>query len=225
MIQPPLLFRIEPMTLADIREVIAVERASYSLAWPAKAYDYELQKNDLAHYFVLRLLPPPASQPLADLSNRPHNQPTIQPTNRPSRSVIGLGGFWLMADEIHISTIAVQPIWRGLGLGEWLLVKLLVEGQALGGAIATLEVRPSNQAALALYRKYNFQEVGRRPHYYNDNGEDALILTTPNLSLPDYQAMFQQRQAALNQRLVKIRADTITRRRFGHNESNPLTGV
>ena len=218
MIQPALPFRIEPMSLADIPEVIAVERASYSLAWPAKAYDYELQKNDLAHYFVLRLLPlPPSIHPLTDLSNQPTIHPTNEPMNHPPPPVIGLGGFWLMADEIHISTIAVQPIWRGLGLGEWLLVELLVEGQALGGAIATLEVRPSNQAALALYRKYNFQEAGRRPHYYSDNGEDALIFTTPRLSLPDYQAMFQQRQAALSQRLAKIKMETITRRRAAQN--------
>ena len=192
-------FRIEPMTLADIPQVIAVEHASYSLTWPAKAYDYELQKNDLAHYFVLHFL------------NQPPNQPSIQPTTQPATTVIGLAGFWLMADEIHISTIAVQPNWRGLGLGEWLLVRLLVEGQALGGVIATLEVRPSNQAALALYRKYDFQEAGRRSHYYSDNGEDALILTTPRLTLPDYQAMFQQRQTALNQRLVKIGVETINR--------------
>ncbi len=218
MIQPTLPFRIEPMTLADIPEVIAVERASYSLAWPAKAYDYELQKNDLAHYFVLRLLPLPSS---ILPPNQQISQLTNQPTNQPPPPVIGLGGFWLMADEIHISTIAVQPIWRGLGLGEWLLVKLLVEGQALGATVATLEVRPSNRAALALYRKYSFQEVGRRAHYYNDNGEDALILTTPNLRLPDYQARFQQRQAALDQRLAKIKVDTITRRRSAQNESSP----
>lgn len=202
-------FRIEPMALADIPEVIAVEQASYSLTWPAKAYDYELQKNDLAHYFVLRFQNQSA--------DRPTDRPTNQLTNHPSTTVIGLGGFWLIADEIHISTIAVQPIWRGLGLGEWLLIRLLVEGQALGGAIATLEVRPSNQAALALYRKYDFQEAGCRPRYYSDNGEDALILTTPRLTLPDYQAMFQQRQAALNQRLAQIGAATVNRLRPTQN--------
>jgi ribosomal-protein-alanine N-acetyltransferase len=206
-------FRIEPMTLADIPEVIAVEQASYSLTWPAKAYDHELQKNDLAHYFVLRFLNQPTNQPTNQLASQPTNYPFIHP----SPAVIGLAGFWLMSDEIHISTIAVQPNWRGLGLGEWLLIRLLAEGQALGGLIATLEVRPSNVAALALYRKYDFQEVGRRPRYYSDNGEDALILTTPRLTLPDYQAMFQQRQAALNQRLAQIGVEAINRLRTTQN--------
>ena len=196
--------------MADIPEVIAVERASYSMTWPAKAYDYELQQNDLAHYFVLRTLQQPANRPPDSLTNSPNGQlPGDQAAVVAGRHqpVIGLGGFWLMADEIHINTIAVQPGWRRLGLGEWLLVTLLQAGQALGVAFATLEVRSSNQAALALYYKYKFHNVGRRRHYYSDNGEDALILTTPLLSLPDYQAMFRQRQAELYQRLASMAVD------------------
>jgi ribosomal-protein-alanine N-acetyltransferase len=175
------------MTLADIPRVVAVEQASYAMTWPAKAYRHELQQNDLAHYFVLRLTP----------------QLTTQ------SALIGLGGFWLMADEIHISTIAIHPDWRGLGLGEWMLTRLLEEGQALGAAVATLEVRPSNRAARSLYEKYGFQEVGRRRNYYTDNGEDALILTTPTLNLADYQELFQQRRAGLFQRLADITLDKL----------------
>lgn len=202
-------FRIEPMTVTDIPEVIAVERASYAMTWPRKAYDYELRHNDLAHYFVLRysIQQPPNDLPeTTDQATDTADNSRLPVRNRQA-GVIGLGGFWLMASQIHISTIAVHPDWRGLGLGEWLLVTLLEAGHSLGAESATLEVRPSNQAALALYRKYNFQEVGRRPRYYRDNNEDALILTTPPLALPDYRAMFQQRQAALAQRLAKIGVD------------------
>jgi ribosomal-protein-alanine N-acetyltransferase len=191
MSQPELPFSIEPMTLADIPEVVAVEQASYSMIWPAKAYDHELRKNDLAHYFVLRAAPQPTNHQL--------KQPPL----------IGLGGFWLMIDEIHISTIAIHPDWRGLGLGEWMLIKLLEEGGALGAEVATLEVRPSNRAARSLYEKYGFLEVGRRRNYYIDNGEDALILTTPSLSLPDYQTMFRQRRAALFRRLARVTLDKL----------------
>lgn len=187
MSQPTLPFRIEPMTLADIPRVVAVEQASYAMTWPAKAYRHELQQNDLAHYFVLRLAP----------------QSTAQ------SSLIGLGGFWLMADEIHISTIAIHPDWRSLGLGEWMLTRLLEEGQALGAAVATLEVRPSNLAARSLYEKYGFQEVGRRRHYYTDNGEDALILTTPPLSQADYQEMLEQRRAEVFRRLAQVTLDKL----------------
>jgi ribosomal-protein-alanine N-acetyltransferase len=208
---PLLPFTIEPMTLADIPAAIAVEHASYSMTWPAKAYDYELQNNNLAHYFVLRtfLTRPPRFN--IELSSKYGGQPsavsglTEETGISPGPpTMIGLAGFWLMADEIHISTIAVQPDWRGLGLGEWLLLHLFEAGLALEAAVVTLEVRPSNGAALALYQKYCFEQVGRRRHYYSDNDEDALILTTPALTSPDYQAMLAQRRESLYQRLSRL---------------------
>ena len=179
------------MRLPDIPQVINIDRLSYSMTWPQRAYDYELQQNKLAHYFVLRTV--------SSRSDGPESSSTI----------IGLGGFWMMADEAHLTTIAIHPHWRRLGLGEWMLITLLEKGQALGARVATLEVRPSNHRALSLYQKYNFQAVGRRLHYYNDNGEDALIFTTPPLVLPDYQAMLRQRKAVLVQRLAKIKVDKI----------------
>jgi [ribosomal protein S18]-alanine N-acetyltransferase len=175
-------FRIEPMTLADIPQVLAVEQASYTMQWPRKAYEHELTQNKLAHYFVLRA-----------------TLPNPQPSN-----LIGMTGFWLMADEAHISTLAVHPAWRRHGLGEWLLLHLLEQAQVLGAIVATLEVRPSNQAALGLYQKYDFQEQGRRVHYYSDNGEDALIFTTPLLAALDYQTMLAQRRVALSARLAQF---------------------
>jgi ribosomal-protein-alanine N-acetyltransferase len=231
MSQQVLPFRIEPMTLADIPEVIAIERLSYSMTWPQKTYDYELQRNELAHYFILRLL----NRPARELTNQQIGQPAdpqdescasatgaqpslnSEPSGRglsrvvsgPAETIIGLGGFWLIADQIHISTIAIHPNWRRLGLGEWMLITLLEEGLALGANIATLEVRPSNHTAILLYGKYDFREVGRRPRYYSDNSEDALIFTTPPLALPDYQAMFHQRKATLTQRLAQIDIDKV----------------
>jgi len=175
-------FRVEPMTLADIPQVLAVEQASYTMQWPRKVYEHELAQNKLAHYFVLR-------------TNLPNPNPG---------DLIGMAGFWLMADEAHISTLAVHPAWRRHGLGEWLLLHLLAQAQLLDAAVATLEVRPSNQAALGLYQKYNFQEQGRRVHYYSDNGEDALILTTPPLAALDYQTMLAQRRTALLTRLAQL---------------------
>jgi len=176
-------FRIEPMQIADIPQVIAVEQAAYTMQWPQKAYEHELTENKLAHYFVLR---------------------TILPIGPAESDLIGMAGFWLLVDEAHISTIAVHPQWHRQGLGEWLLINIIYEAQILGAVVATLEVRPSNIAALALYNKYNFAEVGRRPRYYNDNNEDALILTSPPLATLDYQAMLTQRKTALQQRLANI---------------------
>jgi ribosomal-protein-alanine N-acetyltransferase len=164
----------------DIPDVMAVEQAAYTMPWPRKAYAYELKENKLAHYFVLRTY---------------------------KQQLIGMGGIWLLADEAHIMTLAVHPHQQGHGLGEWLLIALLEAAQELGAKVATLEVRPSNQAARSLYQKYNFQEVGRRPRYYSDNREDALIMTTPELASPDYQAMLHQQKNKLLQRLAKIDAD------------------
>lgn len=179
-------FHIEPMQLADIPQVIVVEQAAYTMQWPQKAYEYELTGNKVAHYFVLR---------------------TTLPIDPAESDLVGMAGFWLLADEAHISTLAIHPQWQQQGLGEWLLVNIIEEAQTLGAVVATLEVRPSNQAALALYQKYNFAQVGRRPHYYNDNNEDALILTSPPLATLDYRAMLTQRKTALQQRLTNIEVD------------------
>jgi [ribosomal protein S18]-alanine N-acetyltransferase len=185
-------FTIEPMTLADIPAVVALDQLCYSLTWPARAYDYELQKNEFAHYWVVRSpLPVPAP---ADSEQNPGNLATP----------IGIGGLWLLADEAHINTVAIHPTRRGLGLGEGLLLHLLEAGPPLGAQVATLEVRPSNQPALALYHKYGFEQTGYRRAYYEDNGEDALILTTPPLASPDFQAMLAQHQTALIRRWKKI---------------------
>lgn len=171
---------------------IAIEQAAYATTPPRRDYDDELQRNLLARYFGLRTLLP---QP------NPGGESQVEAS---PAHLIGVGGFWLMADEIHIITLAITPAWKGRGLGEWLLLAMLEKGRLLGAKVATLEVRPSNQAAIRLYQKYKFQQVGARPNYYRDTDEDALIFTTPDLTLPDYQAMLTQHKARLWTRLAQI---------------------
>ena len=92
-----------------------------------------------------------------------------------------------MVDEAHVTTFAVLPAYRRRGLGGrllWTLMELAVE---LGATVVTLEVRLSNAAARRLYQRFGFRPVGVRPRYYSDNGEDALIMTTEPLDLPDMQ--------------------------------------
>jgi ribosomal-protein-alanine N-acetyltransferase len=124
--------------------------------------------------------------------------------------VLGYGGFWLMHDEAHISTLAVRAGWRRLGLGELLLIALLDEARRLGAYRATLEVRVSNVAAQALYAKYGFEQVGRRKAYYSDNREDALILTTPEFDSPACQTLVNARRRDLLRRLAQIMLDKIS---------------
>lgn len=185
--QQHLSLKIEPLTLEDIRAAILLEQVAYATQPPRRDYDRELQYNPLAHYLALRV-------------SRSHT-PTNSKAEGGSSQLIGLAGFWLVADEIEIMTLAISPRWKGFGLGDWLLLNVLEKGKALGAKTATLEVRPSNHVAISLYKKYQFQEVGRRPNYYPDNLEDALILTTPPLDLPDYQALLTRYKAELLQRI------------------------
>ena len=90
--------------------------------------------------------------------------------------VVGFAGCWVTCDEAQITNIALLPDWRGQGLGTRLMADLMAATKARGCTAMTLEVRPSNTAALALYHHYGFKEAGRRKGYYTDNGEDAIIM-------------------------------------------------
>ncbi|MBM4372354.1 MAG: ribosomal protein S18-alanine N-acetyltransferase [Deltaproteobacteria bacterium] len=82
---------------------------------------------------------------------------------------------WMVADEVHVLDLAVDPEARGLGLGRALTDAALDAGRREGAVCAVLEVRPSNHGARRLYEGMGFRVVGRRPRYYR-NGEDALVM-------------------------------------------------
>jgi [ribosomal protein S18]-alanine N-acetyltransferase len=151
---------VDPMRLEDVPAVHAIERLSFRTPWPAYAFDQELRGNRLARYVVARA----------------------------GDALVGFAGVWLMVDDAHITTFGVHPDWRRQGIGRQLLVNLAELSVAIGARRMTLEVRASNQAAQALYRGFGFEIVGRRPRYYTDDGEDALIMTTPELDDPRMQA-------------------------------------
>jgi len=115
--------------------------------------------------------------------------------------VLGYAGAWHLVDELHVSTIAVHPDWRRRGLGELLLLSLVDRGLELGVRRATLEVRASNLAAQALYRKYGFETLSMQKAYYSDNNEDAYIMGTPDLATATFQARLHTWQAQLYARL------------------------
>jgi [ribosomal protein S18]-alanine N-acetyltransferase len=154
------------MTVEDIPSVHAIERASFAVPWPDDAYRSELVTNRLASYVVARA----------------------------GDAVVGFAGLWVMVDEAHITTFAVDPRWRRRGVGQWLLLRLLELANDRRAREATLEVRLSNMPARRLYEKYGFRPVGIRPRYYSDNGEDALIMTTDALA-----------SAGMRERLVRLR--------------------
>jgi ribosomal-protein-alanine N-acetyltransferase len=96
--------------------------------------------------------------------------------------VVGFIGYWLIGDEVHISTFAIHPDYRMQGIGELMMVQALGMARSRGAKVATLEVRVSNSPAIHLYHKLGFVQVGTRAGYYRDNGEDAYLMTLHTLA-------------------------------------------
>lgn len=148
-------FEIREMTLGDLPAVLQIDRASFSNPWPERSYKYELTENPAAHLFVVE---------------------------RADHRVIGYLGYWLIGDEVHISTFAVHPDHRMRGIGEDMLVSALKVAAGKGAQVATLEVRESNDPAIRLYEKLGFVMVGSRKSYYRENDEDAVIMALDGLA-------------------------------------------
>lgn len=146
--QVPEPVRFADMELRHLGGVLDIERRSFPTPWSERAFISELTQNAYAHYVVaLR-----------------------------GAHVIAYAGMWLILDEAHITNIAVHPTERGQGLGEAMLMELQGRAGAHGCRRMTLEVRPSNTVARALYRKHGFVARGMRPGYYSDTREDAIIM-------------------------------------------------
>jgi ribosomal-protein-alanine N-acetyltransferase len=101
-----------------------------------------------------------------------------------------------MADEAHITNVAVRKILRRQGIGELLLIALVELAAKLDARIITLEVRASNITAQSLYSKYGFTQVGLRRSYYTDDKEDGVIMSTPDISSATFQARLRQLKQA-----------------------------
>jgi ribosomal-protein-alanine N-acetyltransferase len=142
--------QLRPMKAEDIPQVTAIDREAFPTLWPPANYDHEL-KNGLAHYIVA--------------------------SDDGSSYVLGFAGIWLLADEAHITNIAVREKRRRRGIGERLLIAIIELAIELGAKLITLEVRASNTDAQKLYARYGFVRVGRRRGYYTDNREDAVLMS------------------------------------------------
>lgn len=195
-------FIVEPMTLDDIDQVMEIEQIVFPAPWSARAYQYEITKNDHSTMLVVRA----AGASKGKLGHLKHRLGLGTPL-----PVLGYAGLWLLVDETHICTIAVHPRWQGLGIGELLLISLLDESMRLGALCATLEVRVSNNAAQALYLKYGFEIVSIRKRYYTDNNEDAYIMTTPFFDTAGFQKNLDDRRHLLYARLQLCDLDPVAR--------------
>ena len=155
MTSPQAVFRVRAMQLMDVEQVHAIDQMSFALPWPKNSYSYEIMDNSRSRCWVAE----PVQQDMV------------------LQGIVAMAVTWLVIDEMHIATIAVHPEFRGLGIAKQLMVVIMDSAKEEGMVSVTLEVRASNQAAQALYRQFGFEEVGRRIRYYQDNQEDALIMT------------------------------------------------
>lgn len=140
---------IRRMTVADVPEVHALEEAIFAMPWSYQSLMEEIERNACARYLVA--------------------------LNGEGR-VIGYAGAWIIFDEGHVTNVAVDSAYRGQGVGRALMRALLQYAANLGAQYLTLEVRKSNRTAIGLYEKLGFAPLGVRKRYYEDNGEDALLL-------------------------------------------------
>ena len=147
------------MANKDLSRVHELDKMCFTLPWPQRAFRYELEENTTSRQWV------------AD----------VVPTDGGQKWVVGLIITWLLVDEVHIATLSVDPEYRRKKIASQLICTALRSEVSRGASSATLEVRAGNQAAQRLYSRFGFQVMGRRPAYYQDNGEDALILTLHEL--------------------------------------------
>lgn len=141
-------YKLVPMDRGHIKEIAQIERECFSMPWSEGALEEELY-NPQASFIVAQ---------------------------RADGAVLGYAGLHVAADEGYIDNIAVRSDYRRQGIADDLL-DVFVRFGAVNLAFLTLEVRPSNQAAIDLYFKHGFAQVGRRKDYYQDPKEDAIIMT------------------------------------------------
>ena len=174
---------IRPMAAPDLDAVMALELVSFPTPWSRELYEHELLGNP---YSLYRVVVP--AEGAAETEALP--------------AIIGQAGCMLLRDEAHVLTIAVQPRWRGRGIGAWLLLRICAEARSAGVQAVTLEVRPSNRPARHLYQTLGFHQVGHRRRYYPDR-EDALVLALTGIQAPRVWTPLQERLQDLDARMEK----------------------
>ncbi len=145
---------IRRMRLEDVPAVHAIDEMAFSLPWPERSFRFEILENPASRGWV------------------------VETEGR----IIAMLVLWLIVDEAHVATLATHPGFRRQGIAWQILSEALRGAQAEGARRAFLEVRAGNLAAQSMYRKFGFEFTGRRPHYYKDNSEDAVLMTLDDLT-------------------------------------------
>ena len=147
-----LMLKIIRLTEKEIDAIIDIENKSFPRPWSADSFLTEFLREDSYNYGAI------FTNPLRD------------------KQIISYISYRIIDKEMHLLKIAVTPQWRERGIASWLLSESLnaCENRGIDGCL--LEVRPSNVSAIRLYQKLDFKIIGKRPHYYSDTREDALVM-------------------------------------------------
>ncbi|NJL48125.1 MAG: ribosomal protein S18-alanine N-acetyltransferase [Leptolyngbyaceae cyanobacterium SM2_5_2] len=174
--------------MADVPALVELDRRSLGGLWSAAGYCREIDSPNSC----LRVL------------NHRSQADRLEPSTATIEAIdrLGLGCYWAILDEAHITVLGIDPRYQRRGLGRWLLIQLLEEACQRGLTRATLEVRPSNPVALHLYQSFGFEVLGHRKRYYPD-GEDALILWQNSLKTTTFQENLSHRRTAAAAQLAQ----------------------
>ena len=145
----PQAFDVEPMRLADVDAVMAIEKSSFRSPMTPQLLLEEMGR-EWAHIDVVR--------------------------DRAKWAVVAFSNYWIVADEVHLLNLATHPEERRAGHASRLLAHIIETGRVRKCRFVTLEVRRSNAAAVRLYRRFGFRAVGVRPNYYAEDQEDAIVM-------------------------------------------------
>lgn len=169
--------QLQPLTAADLPQVLELDLLCFGGLWSKDGYLREMES--------------------------PNSTLLVLPLPNAENCLIGLGCLWSIVEEAHITIMAVHPDFQGQGLGQLILLGLLRDAWVRGLERATLEVKESNVAAIALYEKFGFQTAGRRKGYYKETGEDALIMWRKDLNHPNFSGQLEKWGEMVGDRLQK----------------------
>ncbi len=197
-----ILLDLKPLTAMLLSAAVDLDRQALGGLWTLEGYRRELENSCTQ---LLALTGAATAVTSASASETGTAIASTQP-----EMLLGLGGFWAILEEAHIIVLAVHPQYQGRGLGQALLQGLLQVAHQRGLERATLEVRISNRPALALYQKFGFEIAGQRRRYYQDTGEDGLILWRSGLQTLEFSQQLtlwrQQTQTRLAQSAWGLRS-------------------
>ena len=205
---PQRLLQLRSLQIDDLPTALELDQACFGGMWSAAGYQREIESpnSDLLGLFATdgSVSPSAPPSPIAPAPTESSVLPLPPWPDTPAVNLgwdlIGVGCVWAILEEAHLTLLGIHPDYRRQGLGNYLLCQLLRSAQQRGLERATLEVRRTNQAAIALYKNFGFQRAGCRRNYYPDD-EDALILWRNHLHRPAFQADIAQQEDLSARRL------------------------